>query len=301
MMPLFDENPARRPPVVTWLLIAVCASMAVLPILSGTDEGQTGIDGVDVALERQVQTNLRWAAVPCEVRQGRPLTSAEINATFGDQGDPRSCLAHLDQADDTQPQAGRPVFEDKNVLAAVISSMFLHNGWFHLGLNMLFLWVFGDNVEDRLGRLGYLSHFLLSGVIATAVYIAAVPDGTLPILGASGAVAATMGSYLVWYPDAPIRTLVFLIVVDIRARWFLGGWFALQFFTWSGPGAGIAHVAGFLFGAIVGLVIRNYRAALRRSAGQLVRAWDPTGGAGHGPYPHLDEVWDEPHADRYQS
>ena len=159
--------------------------------------------------------------------------------------------------------------------------------------------MFGNNVEDRLGHAPYLCFYLLAGIVGTGVYMSAVPDGTVPILGASSAVAGVMGSYLVWYPDAPIRTLVFLVLVDVRARWFLAGWFGLQFFTWSGPGAWIAHVAGFAFGVLAGRLVRKYQPRLRLRPGQVFGRWDRTGGAGHGPYPHLDEVWNEPHHERY--
>jgi len=108
-----------------------------------------------------------------------------------------------------------------------------------------------------------------------------------------------MGAYLVWYPDAPIRTLLFLILVDIRARWFLGLWFLMQVFTWSEPGAWISHVAGFVYGAIAGQILRKTLLRLRLRPGQQPPAWDRTGGAGHGPYPHLDEVWDDPHRGRF--
>lgn len=294
MMPLFDENPTQRRPLATWALITICLAASVAPLL-GTGSGRSLEDrsGTSIELSATVMHHLRWAAIPCEVRHHRPLNQIEVAATHGPSADATACQGP--GADDDEP-----LISDKPVLATVVSSMFLHDGWLHLLINMLFLWVFGNNVEDRLGRIAFLGHYLLTGVVATGTYMAFVPDGTLPILGASGAVAGVMGSYLVWYPDAPIRTLVFLIVVDIRARWFLGGWFAFQFFTWSGPGAWIAHVAGFVFGAIVGRLVRKYQPLLRQSADQIRRPWDRTGGAGHGPYPHLDEVWDEPHTSVYR-
>jgi membrane associated rhomboid family serine protease len=292
---------------------------------------------------------LEWGAIPCEVIQRRPLTEREIAATFYQDGDPTACHEGADSVGE-QNAAGADsaaIFPAKRVLAAIVFSIFLHDGWFHLGLNMLFLWVFGNNIEDRLGPVLFLAFYVVSGVVGTVAYVAGVADGTVAILGASGAVAGVMGSYLVWYPDAPIRTLVFLILVDIRARWFLGGWFAIQFFTWQGPGSWIAHVAGFVFGVITGRLIRRFRPRLadrrfrrgpsRRvvgpnaddrpatptgsgpgdrvdqsrvpgpldstvpeSTGADFEGWDTTGGAGHGPYPHLDEVWIEPHPEHYR-
>jgi membrane associated rhomboid family serine protease len=291
MLPLFDENPTARKPFVTWALIAISVGLYLVANAGG------GIHRVDLLtadasrqLPDDLQFSLEWAAVPCEIMQQRPLRSSEVAATYYETGDPQACDPSASDA---------AVFPEKRVLLAVISSMFLHGGLVHLGLNMLFLWVFGNNVEDRLGHVGFGLFYLSAGVVATGIYVLSAPDSTVAILGASGAVAGVMGSYLVWYPDAPIRTLVFLILVDIRARWFLIAWFGLQFFTWTGPGAWIAHVAGFVFGVIAGRFFRKLLPRLRGRVGQRVLPWDETGGAGHGPYPHLDEVWNEPHHDHY--
>ncbi|MEZ5341659.1 MAG: rhomboid family intramembrane serine protease [Acidimicrobiales bacterium] len=155
-----------------------------------------------------------------------------------------------------------------------MTSLFLHTGWAHLGVNMLFLWIFGNNIEDRIGHIPFAAFYLVSGIFATLGHVAADPSSTIAVLGASGAIAGLMGAYLAWFPDAPIRTLVFLIVVDIRARWFLLGWFALQFFTAADSAvAWVSHVVGFGFGFVLALAVRG-----------LFK--DPTGGAGRGPYPH---------------
>ena len=293
MLPLFDENPTKRTPIVTWLLIGTCVALSLAAQLGvGVNRVELGTEDVGRQVGDELQFPLQWAAIPCEIVQRRPLTTAEISATYFDAGDQTSC----DPSDD-----GPALFPDKRVLVAIVSSMFLHASWFHLALNMLYLWVFGNNVEDRLGHVGFAAYYLTAGIVGTVAYVAAQPDGTVAILGASGAVAGVMGSYLVWYPDAPIRTLLFLIVVDIRSRWFLGSWFAIQFFTWTGPGAWIAHVAGFGFGVIAGLIVRKIQPRLLGPRfGQRPPIWDRTGGAGHGPYPHLDEVWDEPHHERYE-
>jgi membrane associated rhomboid family serine protease len=118
--------------------------------------------------------------------------------------------------------------------------------------------VFGNNVEDRLGHVAYALFYLSGGVVAAVAHIAASPDSTVPVVGASGAIAAVMGAYLVWFPNVKVRTAVimfFITLVDIPAKWVLGFWFVLQFFT--SPNAGIAwvaHVGGFAFGAVVALI-----------------------------------------------
>ncbi|MGI9595094.1 MAG: rhomboid family intramembrane serine protease [Acidimicrobiales bacterium] len=277
---------------MTLLLIGVSIAVYLIVAVGPAPEP---VGFVDVDTDREVPAKLtpalEWAAIPCEVVQGRPLTTSEVSATYYESGEPYACDAASE---------GPPVFADKRVRAAVVFSMFLHDGLFHLGLNMLFLWVFGNNIEDRLGHVAFLIFYLVAGIVATGTYIAFQSSSTVAILGASGAVAAVMGSYLVWYPDAPIRTLVFLVLVDIRARWFLGTWFAIQFFTWTGPGAWIAHVAGFVVGVAFGRLFRRFQPRLRLRPGQRAPAWDQTGGAGHGPYPHLDEVWLEPHHEQYE-
>lgn len=293
MLPLFDENPTRRRPVVTWLLVAVSIAVYLMAGMSGDGDRFDG----DAVLPSDLEFTARWAAIPCEVVRGRPLRSSEVTEAFLGAGATSACGEDTGSAATVDDPAFAP---EKPVRAVVLASIFLHDGLFHLAINMLFLWVFGNNVEDRLGHLPFLAFYLVAGVVGTLTYIAFQPSATVAVLGASGSVAGVMGSYLVWYPDAPIRTLVFLVLVDIRARWFLGGWFALQFFTWTGPGAWITHVAGFVFGVLVGRALRRILPRLRLRTGPLTPAWDRTGGAGHGPYPHLDEVWIEPHHQHYE-
>jgi membrane associated rhomboid family serine protease len=139
--------------------------------------------------------------------------------------------------------------------------MFLHGSWLHIGGNMLFLWVFGNNIEDRMGPLPYLVFYLAAGVVATLAHVAVQPSSTVPLIGASGAVAGVMGAYLVLFPNVQIRSLLIFILVlfrDIPAKWLLGFWFVLQFFTNPAEGvAWVAHVGGFLFGIAAGLVWRS--------------------------------------------
>ena len=145
----------------------------------------------------------------------------------------------------------------------VLTSMFLHGGWMHLIGNMLFLWVFGDNMEDEMGHLGFLAFYLAAGVAAAVLHIASNPSSPVPTVGASGAVAGVMGGYLLLFPKAKVDVL-FIIVVLIRIvpipAWIvLGVWFAIQ--TASGAmtpteGGGVAywaHVGGFVAGALLSL------------------------------------------------
>jgi membrane associated rhomboid family serine protease len=151
---------------------------------------------------------------------------------------------------------------DKNVWLSVITAMFLHAGWLHLLGNMLFLWIFGDNVEDALGRFGYLGFYLIGGIAAGALQFVLAPNSTIPNVGASGAIAAVLGAYIVLYPRARILTVVFyflITIIELPALVVLGLWFVLQLFQGvSGLAAHVnggvaywAHVGGFGFGAIV--------------------------------------------------
>lgn len=140
-----------------------------------------------------------------------------------------------------------------------ISSMFLHAGFMHLAGNMLFLWIFGDNLEDRLGHVGFLAFYLASGIGAGLLQIASAPDSLVPMVGASGAIAGVMGGYLMLYPRARVDVLVILVVIirifPLPAWLMLGLWFALQLFlglTSPADGGGVAywaHAGGFIVGA----------------------------------------------------
>ncbi|CAN5646174.1 rhomboid family intramembrane serine protease [soil metagenome] len=283
MFPIKDENPTSRRAVVTVLLIL--ANVAVFVLLQQTQTGTEVVDTDDgpVALSAELSFNLETAAIPCEVVEGRPLSFEEVRATF-EAGD--------DQACDEGGGSDAPLFAGKQVWLAVLVSMFLHGGWLHLGGNMLFLWVFGNNIEDHLGVLRYLGFYLLGGVVASAAHIAVQPASTVPVVGASGAIAAVMGAYLVWFPEAPVRTVIvffFILFRDIPAKWLLGFWFVTQFFTGANSGvAWMAHVGGFVFGVAVGLLVRASRSARqalwRRRYADAPGSWDPTGGIGRGPY-----------------
>jgi len=156
-------------------------------------------------------------------------------------------------------------------LLGLITSQFLHGGWLHLGGNMLFLWIFGNNVEDRLGRLGYLLFYLAGGVAAGLTQVAIDPTSSAPLIGASGAIAAVLGAYLVLYPGARVLSLVFLgffyQLINVPALIVLVLWFGLQLlsgFMSLGAGSAVdsgvavfAHIGGFVAGMVVGAVVRS--------------------------------------------
>jgi membrane associated rhomboid family serine protease len=172
-------------------------------------------------------------------------------------------IEEIQSGDCTRRDTTPPEFPDKSVIAALLTSMFLHGSLLHLGGNMLYLWVFGNNIEDTRGPIVYLVFYLASGVVATFAHIALDPGSTIPLVGASGAIAGVMGAYLVLFPRVRIRSLIiffFIMFRDIEARWLLGIWFVMQFFTGQDSGvAWAAHVGGFAFGVLVGLVWRARR------------------------------------------
>jgi len=148
-------------------------------------------------------------------------------------------------------------------LLTLFTSMFLHGGWTHLLGNMLYLWIFGDNIEDRMGHLRFLAFYLLGGVAASATQVAIAPASPVPMVGASGAIAAVLGAYLLEYPTARVRSLLllgyFIRFVNVPAVVVLGMWFVLQFFNGflslsaasMGGVAYFAHIGGFIAGVLL--------------------------------------------------
>jgi membrane associated rhomboid family serine protease len=168
-----------------------------------------------------------------------------------------------------------------------LSSMFLHGGWVHLIGNMWVLWIFGDNVEDRLGRFGYILLYLAGGIVAGLVHILTNPASAMPTIGASGAVAAVMGAYFRFFPHARVHTIIppFFLgpIFELPAILFLGGWFLLQFYNGTlslaargsayGGVAWFAHVGGFGFGMLVTFLLYARESRSPRSLHE--REWNP--------------------------
>jgi membrane associated rhomboid family serine protease len=162
----------------------------------------------------------------------------------------------------------------------ILTSMFLHGGWLHIIGNMLFLWVFGDNMEDEMGHLPFLAFYLASGVAAAGLQIAADPYSQVPMVGASGAIAGVLGGYLLMFPKARIDVLFIIVIIikifPIRAWIVLGIWFALQVVNGAimpTDGGGVAywaHAGGFAAGLLLTLPLW-----LRRGGTAF---WDRTGG-----------------------
>ena len=235
MIPLADGNPTQRTAVVTILIIIACA--AVYFFVQPTPTATTRADAL---------FNYEHALVPLEVRTGSPLTNCELAAQL--------CGATTAQT---------PIFPGKHVYLALVVSMFLHGSLIHLAGNMLFLWIFGNNIEDRLGRIAFPIFYAVAGLVAAGGYVIVNPSSTVPLVGASGAIAGVMGAYLVWFPRARVVTLIGFIPLPLPAWVMLAVWFVLQFFT--GPDsavAWVAHVAGFVFGVAVALLLRE-RGGLR--------------------------------------
>ncbi len=162
---------------------------------------------------------------------------------------------------------------DPMAVFPLLSSMFLHGGILHLGGNMLYLWVFGDNIEDKLGHGRFLAFYLLCGLAATLLHVVIDPASTVPTAGASGAISGVLGAYLLMFPKARVVTVIpiffFLQVAELPALIVLGFWFVIQFFNGmaslgyeTGGMGGVAwwaHIGGFIAGLLFVIPLRKYR------------------------------------------
>jgi len=266
VIPVHDENPVRRTPWVTYLLIA--ANFVVLLLTPAAQT--TGVQEVTLAQLCQQEAFFdQYAAIPSELTSNEPLPLVPTGQVGVGPTGPGCAL-----------QA--PTYE-KLPLLSVLFSMFLHAGWLHLLGNMLFLWVFGNNVEDRFGHLGYALFYVLCGYAATYGFALANADLAEPLVGASGAVAGVLGAYLALYPRVKVWSLVpFLLFIPLRLPvWLvLGLWFVIQWVysvgiavSEAGAVAYLAHVIGFVVGYLIARPFRpptqpEYRPQRARPYGQ---------------------------------
>jgi membrane associated rhomboid family serine protease len=240
VFPLKDNIGTRGTPVVT---IALIVANVVVFLLSIRNGGSI-LGGPDST------TVVHYGAIPYELTH--PGKECDLVSAAG------QVLCEGQQGVTGAAEAQPPTW------FTAFSSMFMHGGLLHLGGNMLFLWVFGNNVEDAMGRVRFLLFYVLGGLAAMALQVAVGPNDTVPSVGASGAVAAVLGGYLLLYPRARVLTLVFLFVfftfIQIPAMFFLVIWFAeqllfgyLNYADPTGGGGGVAyfaHIGGFLFGLL---------------------------------------------------
>ncbi len=226
MLPLFDDNPTRRVPWVTIGLIAANVAVFIYMLfLKTTPQIINNVSGVS----QQDLFVFKWSVIPWEVVHGM-----------------RSPLV---------VQLGI----SKNVYLPIFTSMFLHSGWLHIGGNMLFLWVFGNNIEDLMGPLPYLAFYFICGFAATFTHILFNASSMNPLLGASGAIAGILAAYLIMYPRARVHTIVIIVLVVLPAYLVLGFWIVLQVISGvtslnSATGGGtawFAHVGGIAAGLLI--------------------------------------------------
>jgi membrane associated rhomboid family serine protease len=239
VFPIRDNIPTIRFPVVTVTLIA-------LNVIAYLFWQRGGLSLGDPNNPHYFDNLVRYAQIPYELTH--PGTQCAPVAT---------------QAFTCSPSFG-PRFHLPPTYLTVFTSMFMHGGLLHLGGNMLFLWIFGNNVEDSMGPVKFILFYLLGGLAATAGQVLVGPNSMVPNLGASGAIAAVLGGYLVLFPRARVVTIIFIVffftIVELPALLILGFWFIQQalfgYFDLSsgtGQGGGVAyfaHIGGFVFGLI---------------------------------------------------
>lgn len=238
MIPLKDDIPTDRFPVITVLLIVLNAvAYLVLQQKSGIDLNGTTLDQGPLT---------HYAAIPYELTH--PGKHCDVTQLSG-------------VACEGQPGTAGTAESQLPTWVTPFTAMFTHAGLLHLGGNMLFLWIFGNNVEDSMGRVRFVVFYLLGGLVAIAAQTVVDPNAAVPTLGASGAVAGVLGGYLLLYPRARVLTIILFFFVMLPAYVVLGFWFLQQLYFslgdltqpegGSGGVAYLAHVGGFVFGLLL--------------------------------------------------
>jgi len=223
ILPISDDNPTRRFPIVTVSLIVANIAIFIYTFLLPNQEAI-------------IEFYNQFALFPKAIVTGNPVTQNSV----------------------------QPVY------LSLITSMFLHGGILHIGFNMLFLWIFGNNIEDAFGRFKFVVFYLLAGIAGSFLQISTDPSSVIPNIGASGAISGVLGAYLILYPNAKVLTVIpiifFIEIVRIPAIILIGFWFILQLFsglfTIGGTGGGtayFAHIGGFIAGLALTLLVLAVR------------------------------------------
>jgi len=246
VFPLKDDIPTRRFPLVTVALIAINIAMFF------------AFQGAFVESDAYFNDRVvEYGAIPYEV--SHPGDRCDVAAS----GQKLVC--------EGQPGVQGETGEQPATWLTLLTSMFMHGGLLHLGGNMLFLWIFGNNIEDSMGKGRFVAFYLLGGLVALLAQTAIDPDSAVPTIGASGAVAAVLGGYALLYPRARVVTLVFIVIfftiIELPALLVLGAWFVLQALSGAaelatpvGEGGGVAyfaHIGGFVFGLLLVRLFAN--------------------------------------------
>lgn len=251
MIPIHDNIPTRTTPLGNYAVILVTSLVFFAQLNEDSAPARITTQDELRAIENAPPSMVeRYAMIPARITH--PEEKIEIPVAVADVQTSRG----IEQRIVTRvagPAAVPP-------LLTMLTCVFLHGGWMHFLGNMWFLYIFGDNVEDRFGHVGYLIFYLAGGAIASLVHFITAPASMVPTVGASGAIAAVMGAYFVWYPHALIKTFIpiflFFTVAEIPAIVFLGLWFAIQLFQGIAMDAaqGVAwwaHIGGFAAGYLI--------------------------------------------------
>ena len=261
MIPVGDSPRSRTTPWVTYGLILTNVAVWVLVLLLDNQ-----FAGTRTQANQEVS---RQAAQDCYGLRVAPTERENFYCRWS--------LQPQEFFDNARDELELPVRSRTEIWLSILTSMFIHAGWLHIIGNMLFLWVFGDNVEDRLGHLGFLLFYFAAGIVAALTQGLIDPASTVPVVGASGAIAGVLGAYLVFFPKATVNVVIpfFILIfipIPIPAVIMIGLWFLQNLFAGvvsvtdqAAVGGGVAffaHIGGFLFGALT--VLLFLRGAGRR-------------------------------------
>jgi membrane associated rhomboid family serine protease len=263
VLPLKDNVPTDRFPIVTVLLIAINLLVFGWQLSFPGDRASNRVL-FDARISERDENTIEYGAIPREIT--KPGTYCATGVGPGG----RSVCGSREAIED------RTGVEQPPFWVTLFTSMFMHGGILHIGGNMLFLWIFGNNIEDSMGRLRFVLFYVLAGLAAVYTQAAIDTDSTIPTIGASGAVAGVMGAYGLLFPRARVLTVVFIIffftLIEIPALVMLGFWLFMQFLPVvgqlatpeiGGEGGGVAyfaHIGGFAFGlALIKLFANRYK------------------------------------------